>query len=194
MKKLIVMAVAALVAAGAFAQGIGGGCFQLNGDWYKDGSGWAPDWADKGDANDAQLGTIYSLTLGSQVQTYSEGMGATVTLYYAFDDATSFTGYEMGWCDNSGDNGNSVWKTGGNPEGGFTNFTPQGWDALPKGDHSISLYMQLVDANGGNHYDKAGENNHVVHFTKATAVPEPATMSLLGLGALAMVLRRKLRK
>ena len=30
--------------------------------------------------------------------------------------------------------------------------------------------------------------------TEATSVPEPATMSLLGLGALAMVLRRKLRK
>ncbi len=29
---------------------------------------------------------------------------------------------------------------------------------------------------------------------KASSVPEPATMSLLGLGALAMVLRRKLRK
>lgn len=188
---MIVMAVAALVAAGAFAQGIGGGAFQLNGDWYKDASGWAPDWADKGDANGAQLGTIYSLTLGSQVQTYSEGMGAGVKLYYAFDDSTSFTGYDMGWVDNSGDNGNSVWKTGG---ADFTNFTPEGWDSLPNGAHTLNLYMQLVDANGGNHYDKAGEGNHVVNFTKATAVPEPATMSLLGLGALAMVIRRKLRK
>jgi len=31
-------------------------------------------------------------------------------------------------------------------------------------------------------------------WTKVTTIPEPATMSLLGLGALAMVLRRKLRK
>ena len=33
-----------------------------------------------------------------------------------------------------------------------------------------------------------------INGVKATSVPEPATMSLLGLGALAMVLRRKLRK
>ena len=32
------------------------------------------------------------------------------------------------------------------------------------------------------------------HLGKITQVPEPATMSLLGLGALAMVIRRKLRK
>lgn len=32
------------------------------------------------------------------------------------------------------------------------------------------------------------------YFGKVTPVPEPATMSLLGLGALAMVIRRKLRK
>ena len=41
-------------------------------------------------------------------------------------------------------------------------------------------------------YDPAG--NGVAVNTVIPGVPEPATMSLLGLGALAMVLRRKLRK
>jgi hypothetical protein len=36
--------------------------------------------------------------------------------------------------------------------------------------------------------------DNVVLNGTVTAIPEPATMSLLGLGALAMVLRRKLSK
>ena len=37
-------------------------------------------------------------------------------------------------------------------------------------------------------------DNELSHLGTVKTVPEPATMSLLGLGALAMVLRRKLRK
>ena len=42
--------------------------------------------------------------------------------------------------------------------------------------------------------DFANNSEANTYWTKVTSVPEPATMSLLGLGALAMVLRRKIRK
>ena len=46
---------------------------------------------------------------------------------------------------------------------------------------------------GGDSWLNNGGANYSANFN-VQAVPEPATMSLLGLGALAMVLRRKIRK
>ena len=43
-------------------------------------------------------------------------------------------------------------------------------------------------------FDMSSDTKIANYLGTVTQVPEPATMSLLGLGALAMVLRRKLRK
>ncbi len=55
-------------------------------------------------------------------------------------------------------------------------------------DTSASAPYYIYDNNN------AAPANYTATFSTAAAVPEPATMSLLGLGALAMVLRRKIRK
>ena len=65
--------------------------------------------------------------------------------------------------------------------------TPESWDGS-----KVEPFPTNVDddwsENGVSGWAKLGS------ITPPTEVPEPATMSLLGLGALAMVIRRKLRK
>ena len=43
-------------------------------------------------------------------------------------------------------------------------------------------------------FDMEGDTRIATYLGQVTPVPEPATMSLLGLGALAMVIRRKMSK
>ena len=69
--------------------------------------------------------------------------------------------------------------------------------------YTLEIYGRVQgtdDGNSANNYwvydnnTAEGADNFNATFSTAAAVPEPATMSLLGLGALAMVLRRKIRK
>ena len=82
------------------------------------------------------------------------------------------------------ENNNNFFQSGG------AAWAPQAIDisGLDEGEHTLKV--SFVDFDG-----KAPTAEYSATFTTAaSAVPEPATMSLLGLGALAMVLRRKLRK
>ena len=190
MKKMIVMALAAMVAGSAMA-------WMFDGYFLAVGNGenlWKP-------FNNDELGELYSLTLGSQIKTF-QGDNQDVRMNYAvYETGTTLTDdmwkqTTLGWCDN---NDNSRWATGANWDSpaqvdiGFADLTK---------DKSYTIAVYFSDANDGSNYgnlggtrDAAGQGNFTATFTKvASPVPEPATMSLLGLGALAMVIRRKLSK
>jgi hypothetical protein len=193
MKKFAVLAIAALVSASAFADDLGGAAINVNDTWYK-ANGWDSgfDFCTGGQFGAESLGEIYSLTLGGQIQFWGSltGDGISGQLGYKFDsDESSVNFLDLNWGWTDGGNGNQVWQTGG------ADFTGTSIDisGLSDGEHTLSVWFK--GSNGsGDQYDSNGNNNYVATFTKATAVPEPATMSLLGLGALAMVIRRKLSK
>jgi len=71
-----------------------------------------------------------------------------------------------------------------------------GSTVLQNGDVvGIDMWAKTYGTSGDEWYS-AGGNNYHAFFTVGdpTPIPEPATMGLLGLGALAMVIRRKMSK
>lgn len=195
MKKVLVFALIAMVAGSAMAQNVvlnpgfetAGGETWLAQDWTLAGSGvWRNDanpyagtWHLSIDASQdpAALQTIDGLsawadlpiTLSAYVEVVGGDGGNVYMGANQFDSSDTFI---------SNHESAQIWGTTGY-EQFFVNF-----DGAANLD-SIEVYFKS-DEVSGRRFD--------IDNVSLTAIPEPATMSLLGLGALAMVLRRKMKK
>ena len=199
MKKLMVFAAVALVAGSVMAQvlaGIGNSYIYdaapANDDWYRASGAANAGWANLSltTFDNMDFGIVSSLTLGGQAQTWAGGSPNTVvTMFWqVYAGAVSQASGDMSlaWLSNAGENGNSIWENvaGENVAAGLAAGT----------EYTVATWFNAVQGGTTTVWDNNGGPNYVADFETAAAVPEPATMSLLGLGALAMVIRRKMKK
>lgn len=192
MKKLIIFALVAMVASFAMAQTLEGIANSYIYDagaevWYTaSGSG---TWATGGAFQGADFGVVSALTLGGQAATWQGGSpNTTATMFWeVFEGEVSQSSGSMNltWLNNTGGEfgTDSTWEnvTGQNVAAGLA----------PETEYTVAVWFNAVQDGTTTVWDSNGGLNYTADFQ---TIPEPATMSLLGLGALAMVLRRKIRK
>lgn len=192
MKKLIIFALVAMVASFAMAQTLEGIANSYIYDagaevWYTaSGSG---TWATGGAFQGADFGVVSALTLGGQAATWQGGSpNTTATMFWeVFEGEVSQSSGSMNltWLNNTGGEfgKDSTWEnvTGQNVAAGLA----------PETEYTVAVWFNAVQDGTTTVWDSNGGLNYTADFQ---TIPEPATMSLLGLGALAMVLRRKIRK
>ena len=199
MKKLAVFAVAALVAAAAFADGLNSGNSITIGGNTSDWSAWS-----QSSDSPTDLGVFSDLTVTSAtVNWWSDTSHNGANMFFVLWDGgeTAVGAWQDVWLGSStyvgGDYDHDYTVTG--PESGAKDLNSTWGVSLEEGktyylDAKVKTYG---DGDNDVWYPSAAEDAYYhakFEYSTQSAVPEPATMSLLGLGALAMVLRRKLRK
>jgi hypothetical protein len=200
MKKFAVLAIAAVFAASAYADyGWYGGSATIGGQSIGDFTQWTPGSADQ------DLGTFTDLTITSLAFNIwdddkwdsSKDNGADV--YFRLWDGgnTPVGDWQKVWA------GNGTWIDGADNHNWAISLADpvdlnSTWNVnLVDGkDYYLNIYVETYGEGGNKNSGPYGNRDNPIQtkFTYQQAVPEPATMSLLGLGALAMVIRRKLRK
>ncbi len=192
MKKFLVFAVAVAMAACAFGQAA---TWMGNSYIWADVDGAGQTWYDAsgtgqaaGAFNGQDFGIVSSLVIGGEIQSFgdADGMANPAFMNYSIDSG-SFAPIQLDWFDYASNNNWFHTLTGEDVA-----------DGLSAGEHTLAIYFSkpstdIGAAPDGNLYDSNASANYNATF-ETTAIPEPATMSLLGLGALAMVLRRKMSK
>ncbi len=197
MKKLAVFAVAVLVAAAAFADGLNSGNSITIGGNTSDWSAWSQDSNTPTDLGVFSDLTVTSATVNWWSDTSHDGADMAFVLWDGGEQAVGT--WQSIWLGNStyvgGDFNHDYTVTG--PDGGAKDLNATWGVSLVEGK---TYYLDAkVKTYGDNDvWYPSSDANAYYHakfeYNTQGAVPEPATMSLLGLGALAMVLRRKLRK
>ena len=185
MKKFLMFALIAIVAGAASAQSvswIGNSAVynDSNDTWYN----CSANWASGGAFDTTDFGLVTALAIGGQAATWwtdsASHQGTTdVNMNYQVDALTADY-VDLNWL--SYGSNNDTWEN----MVGESVLTGVG-----AGEHTLAVWFSANDGTT-TVYDSNSSANYIADFE--TAIPEPATMSLLGLGALAMVLRRKMSK
>ena len=187
MKKLLAFALVAMMAGSALAAT----------GWYSDyvvvsvdGGSDEYYWIGSDPSYGTQYdGATFNITLGQTL-----GFGADMR--YWGDGGDDRQGGAFYWQIDGGSANEVIWthtSVGGNDFQGTAPSTTDVAAGLGVGSYEVTVWAKSWGLGVGDDWLTNGGANYTADLN-VTAIPEPATMSLLGLGALAMVIRRKIRK